>query len=76
MTGESPYGLCTLRYQADGVTWYGHQGRWQGLLTALFYEPVSQTVLVYVINGIPKGVVGRDVNQRVENTIKLINQWR
>ncbi len=76
VTGESPYGLCTLRYQADGVTWYGHQGRWQGLLTALFYEPVSQTVLVYVINGIPKGVVGRDVNQRVENTIKLINQWR
>ena len=48
-----------------------------GLKTAeKLREKDSQTVLVYVINGIPKGVVGRDVNQRVENTMKLINQWR
>ena len=37
VTGESPYGLCTLRYEVEGVTWYGHQGRWMGLLTDLFY---------------------------------------
>ena len=75
VTGESPYGLCTLRYEVEGVTWYGHQGRWMGLLTDLFYEPESQTVLVFVMNGTPRGSVGRDVNQRVENAMIHITPW-
>ncbi|MBR6187007.1 MAG: beta-lactamase family protein [Clostridia bacterium] len=75
VTGESPYGLCTLRYEVEGVTWYGHQGRWMGLLTDLFYEPISQTVLVFVMNGTPKGAMGRDVNLRVENAMIEIRPW-
>lgn len=75
VTCESPYGLCTLRYTCEGVTWYGHQGRWMGLLTDLFYEPISQTVLVFVMNGTPKGAMGREVNGRVENTMIEIAPW-
>lgn len=75
VTAESPYGLCTLRYELDGVTWYGHQGRWMGLLTDLFYEPISQTVLVFVMNGTPKGAMGKEVNQRVENAMTEIASW-
>ena len=69
---ESPYGLCTLRFETGGVTWYGHQGRWQGLLTDLFYEPRSKTALVFVLNGMPMGAVGREVNLRVEDAMNEV----
>ena len=77
VTGESPYGLNTYRYTLEGVTWYGHQGWWNGRLTDLFYEPESRTAVVLVMNGIPlsPGTVDRQVASPMEKTLLYMMPW-
>lgn len=74
VTGESPYGLCLYRYTMDWDTWYGHQGRWEGLLVDVFFEPATQTVLVFIANGV-KREPGREVASLAETALEFIAPW-
>ena len=74
VTGESPYGLCLYRYTMGWDTWYGHQGRWEGLLVDVFFEPETQTVLVFIANGV-KREPGREVASLAEKTLEFIAPW-
>ena len=77
VTGESPYGLNTYRYLLDGVTWYGHQGLWNGRLVDLFYEPESRTAVVLVMNGSARtvGTVDRAVSAQMESVLQYVAAW-
>ena len=49
---ESPYGLCINRVQdMPGGTWYGHQGRWQGLSSNVYFQPETGLCIIVFANG-------------------------
>ncbi len=49
---ESPYGLCVIRIDGmPGGTWYGHQGRWQGLSCNAYFQPDTGLCVVVFANG-------------------------
>lgn len=49
---ESPYGLCVIRIEGmPGGTWYGHQGRWQGLSCNAYFQPDTGLCVVVFANG-------------------------
>ena len=49
---ESPYGLCLNRVEGlPGGTWYGHQGRWQGLSSNAYFQPDTGLCVVVFANG-------------------------
>ena len=49
---ESPYGLCINRVEGlPGGTWYGHQGRWQGLSSNAYFQPDTGLCVVVFANG-------------------------
>ena len=76
VTGSSPYGLCVYRFTAsDGVVWYGHQGRWEGMLADLFVEPDTQTVVVFVMNGVGRSGNGGEVDAKAERALLHISPW-
>ena len=75
VTGESPYGLCVCRVEIGGRTWYGHQGRWEGLLADLFWEPYSETVVVFLMNGLGVSFSGKEIATRPERAIAYISRW-
>lgn len=75
VTGQSPYGLCTYRVEIEGRVWYGHQGRWEGLLADLFYEPESETVVVFVMNGLAVSFSGKEIATRPERAIAYVSRW-
>ena len=70
----SPYGLCVYREQLGDILWYGHQGRIAGLLVDLFWEPETQTVVVFVNNGVG-GTNGKQVSDRMEGSLTFIADW-
>ena len=48
----SPYGLSTVRHrQFPRGTWYGHQGRYSGLSSNVFYQRETGITLALVMNG-------------------------
>ena len=76
VTAESPYGLCVDRFtNTDGITWYGHQGRWEGLLTDLFFEPETQTVVVMVMDGVQGSNNGFGLHRRAEDALNYASAW-
>ena len=76
VTGSSPYGLCVTHFtDANGVTWYGHQGRWEGLLTDLFFEPETQTSVVLVLDGVKAANNGQGIHPRAEDALKYASRW-
>ena len=49
---ESRYGLSTVRLQQfDRGTWYGHQGRYGGLTSNVYYQKETGITLVLILNG-------------------------
>ena len=49
---ESKYGLSTVRLtQFDGGTWYGHQGRYSGLTSNVYYNRDLGITLALIMNG-------------------------
>ena len=75
VTAESPYGLGMYRFTAeDGRTWYGHQGRWAGMLTDLFVDPDSRTAVVLVMNGVGRSGSG-ELDAKAERALLLVGQW-
>ncbi len=75
VTGESPYGLGMYRFTAsDGRIWYGHQGRWEGLLTDLFTDPDTGTAVVMVMNGAARSGAG-EVDAKAERVLLRVGQW-
>lgn len=49
---DSPYGLCLIRIEGmPGGTWYGHQGRWQGLSSNAYFQPDTGLCVVVFANG-------------------------
>ena len=52
LLADSPYGLSTVRlYQFDGGTWYGHQGRYSGLTSNVYYQRETGITVALVMNG-------------------------
>ena len=52
VTGESRYGLGMVRVAGmPGGLWYGHQGRWQGLTSNVYFQPDTGLCLVVIANG-------------------------
>ncbi len=48
----SKYGLSTVRHmQFDRGTWYGHQGRYSGLSSNIFYQRETGITLALIMNG-------------------------
>ena len=49
---QSPYGLSTVRLnQFDRGTWYGHQGRYSGLTSNVYYQRETGITMALVMNG-------------------------
>ena len=49
---ESRYGLSTVRlHQFDRGTWYGHQGRYSGLTSNVYYQRETGITMALVMNG-------------------------
>ena len=49
---SSPYGLSTVRHsQFPRGTWYGHQGRYIGLTSNVYYQLDTGSTLALVMNG-------------------------
>lgn len=74
VTFQSPYGLCVCRFQSGGYMWYGHQGRLEGLMVDVFMEPETQTVIVYVMNGVG-GANGQEVAYWAQQAIAYVEAW-
>ena len=52
LLADSPYGLSTVRlYQFDRGTWYGHQGRYSGLTSNIYYQRETGITMALVMNG-------------------------
>ena len=53
VTAKSPYALMLHRLDDSrlGDIWYGHQGAWEGLLCDVYFEDVTDTVMVLIVNG-------------------------
>ena len=76
VTGSSPYGLCVSHFtDENGVTWYGHQGRWEGVLVDLFFEPETQTVVVFVLDGVKAANNGQGIHPRAEDAMEYADRW-
>ena len=76
VTGGSPYGLCVTHFtDENGVTWYGHQGRWEGVLADLFFEPETQTVVVFLLDGVKAANNGQGLHPRAEDALKYASRW-
>ena len=74
VTGETPYGLCLYRHPAGGKDWYGHQGRWEGLLVDVFFEPESGKTVVLVLNGVQRKSAA-EVAPQAQQALDLIASW-
>ena len=49
---ESRYGLSTVRLnQFDRGTWYGHQGRYSGLSSNIYYQRETGITMALIMNG-------------------------
>lgn len=49
---ESRYGLSTVRLQQfDRGTWYGHQGRYSGLTSNIYYQRETGITMAMILNG-------------------------
>ena len=49
---ESPYGLSTVRLeQFDRGTWYGHQGRYSGLSSNVYYQRETGITMALIMDG-------------------------
>ncbi len=49
---QSPYGLGQVRYGGlAGGTWYGHQGRYSGLTSNIYYRKEDGLTLALILNG-------------------------
>lgn len=49
---ESRYGLSTVRlYQFDRGMWYGHQGRYSGLSSNIYYQRETGITMALIMNG-------------------------
>ena len=49
---ESRYGLSTVRlHQFDRGTWYGHQGRYSGLSSNVYYQRETGITMALIMNG-------------------------
>ncbi|MBR6706184.1 MAG: peptidoglycan-binding protein [Clostridia bacterium] len=60
---QSPYGLGQVRLnQFPGGTWYGHQGRYGGLSSNVYYQKENGISMVLILNG---------YDYRLENNIVL-----
>ena len=52
LLAESPYGLSTIRLnQFELGTWYGHQGRYSGLSSNIYYQRETGITMALIMNG-------------------------
>lgn len=52
VTGVSPYGLCLQRVEnMPGGTWYGHQGRYDGITANAYFQPETGLCVTVITNG-------------------------
>ena len=52
LLADSPYGLSTVRLnQFDRGTWYGHQGRYSGLSSNVYYQRETGITMALIMDG-------------------------
>lgn len=52
LLADSPYGLSTVRLeQFDRGIWYGHQGRYSGLSSNVYYQKETGIIIAMIMNG-------------------------
>ena len=52
LTAPSPYGLSTVRLkQFERGTWYGHQGRYSGLSSNIYYQRETGITMALIMDG-------------------------
>ncbi|MBR2661131.1 MAG: serine hydrolase [Clostridia bacterium] len=52
LLADSPYGLSTVRLeQFDRGTWYGHQGRYSGLSSNVYYQRETGIAMALIMDG-------------------------
>lgn len=62
VTGESEYGLCLNRVEGfPGGTWYGHQGRLNGLTSNAYFQPDTGLTVAVIANG-HQGLCRRNIS--------------
>ena len=64
---ESRYGLSTVRlYQFDRGTWYGHQGRYSGLSSNIYYQRETGITMALILDGYNYQLVDNVVQPAVQ----------
>lgn len=75
VTGKSPYGLGLFRLENRGLTWYGHQGRWKGMVCDVFFERESHTAVVFIANGV-RHRYGYEADPLFLKALDFIEDWQ
>ena len=74
VTGKSPYGLGLYRLESGEETWWGHQGRWKGMLCDVFFERESHTAVVFIMNGV-RHLYGYETDPFFSKALGFISDW-
>lgn len=74
VSGKSPYGLGLYRLKNGDETWYGHQGRWKGMLCDVFFERESHTAVVFIMNGV-RHLYGYETDPFFTKALNFITDW-
>ena len=74
VTGTSDYGLFLTHYNFGGATWYGHQGRFNGLTSDAFYQPDTGLTFVMIVNGY-NGKTNDGLANLARKCLTYIDSW-
>ena len=74
VTGTSDYGLFLTHYNFGRATWYGHQGRFNGLTSDAFYQPDTGLTFVMIVNGY-NGKTNDGLANLARKCLTYIDSW-
>ena len=72
----SDYGLFVARVSPTGrYTWYGHQGRFNGITADIFWEPQTGMTCVMIVNGYDGGASTDGLAPIARRMLTLAESW-
>ena len=73
---ESDYGLFVAHVSPTGkYTWYGHQGRFNGIVADIFWEPYTGTTFVMIVNGYDGALSTDGIAPIARRMMTLAEEW-
>ncbi len=73
---ESEYGLFVTHVSPTGhATWYGHQGRYNGLTADVFWQPETGLTFVMIVNGYNGGFSVEGLAALARRAMTLAEEW-